>query len=159
MARGGRGLPKVLSCPPCPPFQRLGVGPGFQGLPAHKATGLRLSSTHLNTPRRTPIDSAELKARQPPQQQISKNRLSLFENSEGSQRGSGRVILRTNRDNNWSHSSLLPQSLWLMGGTPLHDLLDRRATAVYFGLIMHWNFQSIAVVSKTTDFDPEWIES
>jgi hypothetical protein len=62
MARGGHRLPKVLLRPAMPnPFKR-GATPEtafwlFEEYPAHKAGGLRPSSTLLDTPRRTPMIS------------------------------------------------------------------------------------------------------
>jgi hypothetical protein len=62
MARCGHGLPKVSPGPakPYPSMPWGRVTPetallSFLGWPAHKAGGLRPSSTPLDTPRRTPL--------------------------------------------------------------------------------------------------------
>jgi hypothetical protein len=66
MARGDHGLSEVSPVPAMPdPSMPCGraipetaLRP-FQGWPAQRAVGQRLSSTHLDTPRRTPMAGAK----------------------------------------------------------------------------------------------------
>jgi hypothetical protein len=59
MARSGHGLPKVLFRPSMPYPSTLCGQATPEMWPAHRAGGMRLSSTSLDTPRCTPMNPAK----------------------------------------------------------------------------------------------------